>query len=303
MKINISTQVGKLKLANPILVASGTFGYGDEYKDVMSINLLGGIITKTITLNPRAGNAPPRLVETSSGLLNSIGLQNVGIEKFLQDKLPRLQFINVPIIVSIAGETINEFGLLAKRLNGIKRVSAVELNLSCPNIKQAGKVFADNPVTVAKTVLMVRKLYTKPVLAKLSPFVYDIVGCAQAAKTAGADGVTIANTFPGMAIDIEKRISRLGTMTGGLSGPAVKPLSMRLVWMAASRARIPVVASGGASSAEDVLEFLIAGARAVSLGTVLYADPKTPEKIIQGLISYMKRNKINRLSSIIGSIS
>lgn len=301
MNINLKTYLGSLKLSNPILVASGAFGYGDEFKDILDINKLGGIITKTITYNPRKGNKPPRLAETSSGLLNSIGLQNVGLHAFIDEKLPKLSFIKVPLIVSIAGETIDEFGKIARALNGINEVHAVELNLSCPNIKNAGKVFAEDSMTVARTVLLVRKVFRRPVLVKLSPMIYDIIECVQSARTAGADGVTIANTFPGMAIDIEKKMSKIGTSTGGLSGPAIKPLALRLVWMVAKETGMSILASGGASSLEDVMEFLIAGARAVSLGTVLYADPKAPEKIIDGLQRYMENNKIAGLSSVIGS--
>lgn len=303
MKIDLKTSLGRLKLNYPVLVASGTFGYGDEYKDVININRLGGIITKTITLTPREGNAPPRLVETPAGLLNSIGLQNVGIEKFLKEKLPRLSFIKIPVIVSIAGETIDEFRDIARMVSQVNRITGIELNLSCPNIKKSGRVFAEDEVMVAKTVLMVKRVYNRPMLVKLSPFVYDIVQCARAAHSAGADGVTVANTFPGMAVDVQKHFSRLGSMTGGLSGPAIRPLALRLVWLVASQTRVPVLGSGGISSVDDALEFFIAGAKAVSVGTALYTDPETPEKIIAGLTEYLAKKKISTLSSIMGSIT
>lgn len=301
-KTDLNTSIGALKLKNPVLVASGTFGYGGEFKDIVRTNDLGGIITKTITLHPRDGNPPPRLFETPSGLLNSIGLQNVGVDVFLKKKLPALRAINVPIIASIAGETIDEFKDLACLCSRHERIAGLELNLSCPNLNNEGKVFGEDQKTVGEVVSAVRQVFKRPILAKLSPVAADIVACARASALSGADGVTIANTYPGMSIDVLNKKPRLGNITGGLSGPAIRPLTMRLVWMVARHVDIPIVASGGVGSVSDALEYLMAGARAVSIGTALYIDPSLPGKVIAGLSQYVKKNKMKNIQPLIGSV-
>lgn len=300
--VTISTKLKNLTLKNPVLAASGAFGYGDEYKKLMNINKLGGIITKTITLKPRSGNPPPRLVETPSGLMNSIGLQNVGIDVFLEEKLPALKFITVPIIVSIAGESIDEFKAIALRLSTVDRIHGLEINLSCPNIQKNGRVFGDDAGTIYRVVHAVRSVYNKPVLAKLSPMVSDISLYAKSAALANVDGVTVANTYPGLVVDVDTRRPKLGNTIGGVSGPAIRALTVRHVWTIASQTDLPIVASGGIASVEDALEYIIAGASAVSIGTALYSDPALPEKIIKGIAGYMKKNNMKSLPSLIKSL-
>ncbi|MBD3272705.1 MAG: dihydroorotate dehydrogenase [Elusimicrobia bacterium] len=302
-RIDLSTSIGRLRFSNPIVVASGTFGYGDEFKKIIKTNALGGIITKTITARPRPGNPPPRLVETPSGLLNSIGLQNVGFESFVTHKLPRLSFISVPIIMSIAGESEEEFETLAEQSAAFPRIAGLELNLSCPNVADDGRVFGNDPATIHAVVQRVCSVYGKPVIAKLSPMVADIVACAQAAHAAGAEGVTIANTFPGMCIDVHARVPRLGNIIGGLSGPAIRPLSLRLTWLVARHTSLPIIASGGITSANDALEYLIAGARAIAIGTGLYRDVNLPVTIIMGIKTYLKKHRIRKLTSLMGSLT
>jgi len=284
------------------MVASGTFGYGEEYAQLVDLNRLGAIVAKTITLKPRLGNDPPRIVETASGVLNSIGLQNIGIDAFINEKLPFFKEYDVPLIVSIAGETTDEYVQLAKILRG-EKIDGLELNLSCPNIKYDKKLmFAQNPQATHQVVSRVRKAISLPLMVKLSPNVTDIASIAKVCEEAGADGVSLINTFTGMAIDIENRKPKIGQITGGLSGPAIKPIALRMVYEVHKAVRIPIIGMGGIMTAGDALEFIIAGAKAVAIGTGNFVDSLTPIKVIDGIREYMIKNKIKDIKSIVGSL-
>lgn len=312
MKTIIS--LGSIKLKNPVLAASGTFGYAQEFKDFINLNNLGAIIAKTITLKPRQGNSPPRIIETASGMLNAIGLENEGLENFIAQKLPYLRKLKTQVIASIAGERAAEYAKLAKRLDAAG-VSALELNLSCPNIKvssvpvcggtgkcQASRLIAQDAKATYKVVKAVRKVTRKAIIAKLTPNVTDIISIAGAAEDAGADAVTVANTFLAMGIDIGTRRPKLANITGGLSGPAIKPISLRLVWETAKKIRIPVIASGGIMNTEDALEFIIAGASFVEIGTANFVNPRVSIEIIDGIKAYMRKNRVKDIREIVGSI-
>ncbi len=299
---NLAIGLAGISLKNPVMVASGTFGYGEEYAQLVDLNRLGAIVAKTITLKPRLGNDPPRMVETASGVLNSIGLQNVGIDAFINEKLPFFREYDVPLIVSIAGETTDEYVQLAKTLQG-EKITGLELNLSCPNIKYDIKLmFAQNPQSTHQVVSRVRKATSLPLMVKLSPNVTDIASIAKVCEEAGADGVSLINTFTGMAIDIENRKPKIGQITGGLSGPAIKPIALRMVYEVHKAVRIPIIGMGGIMTAGDALEFIIAGAKAVAIGTGNFVDPLTPIKVIDGIREYMVKNKIKDIKSIVGSL-
>lgn len=299
---NLAIKLAGISLRNPVMVASGTFGYGEEYAELVDLNRLGAVVAKTITLKPRLGNEPPRIVETASGILNSIGLQNVGIDAFINEKLPFFREYNVPLIVSIAGETIDEYVQLAKTL-GREKIAALELNLSCPNIKYKKKLmFAQDPQATHQVVSRVRKATSLPLMVKLSPNVTDIASIAKVCEEAGADGVSLINTFTGMAIDVESREPILRQITGGLSGPAIKPIALRMVYEVHKAVKIPIIGIGGIMTAGDALEFIIVGAKAVAIGTGNFVDPLTPIKIIDGIREYMIKNKIEDIKSIVGSL-
>ncbi len=300
--INLTTSLGKLVLKNPVLVASGTFGYETEYKDIMDIEKLGALVLKTVTIKPREGNPPPRIQETPSGMLNAIGLQNKGIDYFLKEELPELKKINVPIIANIAGESIDEYVELAGRLDGVKEIAAVELNVSCPNVKKGGMKFGEDAKLLEELVKKVRKDAKKTLITKLTPNVIDIALMARIAEEAGSDVLSLVNTFLGMAIDVKTRQPYLANITGGLSGPAIRPLAVRMVWQVARTVNIPVIGMGGISSPEDALEFIIAGATAISIGTANFMNPAIAIEIIKGLEKYMKENKIEALSEIRGKL-
>lgn len=279
-------------MKNPVMVASGTFGFGKEYADYIDLNKLGAIVTKSITLKPREGNPPPRLVETPSGMLNSIGLQNPGIEKFLAEDLPFLAQLETPTIVNIAGETIEEYVELTKILNKQPTVKGIEVNISCPNIKKGGMAFGVDPKLTAEVINSVRQATSLPIIAKLTPNVADITIIAQAAVEAGVDAISAINTVVGMSIDIKTGKSRLGTPTGGLSGPAIKPIAVRMVWEIAQAlnrygsgqaVKVPIIGIGGIMTAEDAIEFFLAGATAVQVGTANFVDVEASLKIIEGL--------------------
>lgn len=300
---NLEMRLGGLTLRNPVTVASGTFGFAEEFKDFFDLNLLGAVVTKTITLEPRLGNPPPRLAETPSGLLNSIGLQNPGLEGFLKAKMPFLRTLECPVIVSIAGRTAEEYVALAEGLNGQGGISALELNLSCPNVKEGGRVFATDPVLLAEVVSKVRQCTSLPLISKLSPLVTDIVQMARAAADSGCDALAIANTFPALAIDIGTRRPRLGAGSGGLSGPAIRPVVVNQVWQAhQALPKVPIIAMGGIACAEDALEYIIAGASAVAVGTSLFSDPTTPVKVLRGIEDYCRQQGISALSEMVGSL-
>ncbi len=299
MGIDISVKLGLIDMKNPVMAASGTFGYGEEYSQLVDIGKLGGIVTKSITLRPRIGNASPRIAETSSGMLNSIGLENVGVEKFLSEKLPYLQKCKVPVIVSIAGERIGEYAELAKRLSDKEGVDGIELNISCPNVEEGGMEFSTTPRLTYTIVKRVRKSTGITLIAKLSPNVTDIVSIAKAAEDGGCDAVSLVNTFLGMAIDIKERKPKLGNITGGLSGPCIKPIAVRMVWQVSKAVKVPVIGMGGIINSEDAIEFIMAGAAAVAIGTGNFVNPRTAIEVIDGIRKYMNENKISRLSEMV----
>jgi len=299
---NLAIELAGISLKNPVIVASGTFGYGEEYSELVDLNRLGAIVAKTITLKPRLGNEPPRIVETASGVLNSIGLQNVGIDAFINEKLPFFKKYDVPLIVSIAGETTDEYVQLAKALRE-EEISGLELNLSCPNIKYGGKfMFAQDTQATHQVVSRVRKATSFPLMVKLSPNVTDISSIARVCEKAGADGVSLINTFTGMAIDIETRRPIFRQITGGLSGPAIKPIALRVVYEVHKAVKIPIIGMGGIMTAGDALEFIIVGARAVAIGTGNFVDPLTPIKVIDGIKEYMVKNRIKDIKLLVGSL-
>jgi dihydroorotate dehydrogenase (NAD+) catalytic subunit len=306
---SLSVKIGSLRLKNPVAVASGTFGYAQELADFIDLSRLGAIFTKTITLKPRTGNPPPRIAETASGILNSIGLENVGLEIFLEEKLPFLRKQGVPIIVSIGAQAPDEFAELTRRLVPVKGISGLELNLSCPNIRRDPQVIRKNLRLIAQdekatyeVVRAAKKQARVLLIAKLSPCVTDILSVAGAAKRAGADAISLVNTFPAMAIDINSRRPKLGNIVGGLSGPAIKPIALKLVWEVATRLNIPVIGQGGIMDWKDALEFILAGSSAICLGTATLVNPGAALEIIAGLKEYLSKEKISSISSLIGRV-
>jgi dihydroorotate dehydrogenase (NAD+) catalytic subunit len=283
-RVDLAVQVGALRLTNPIITAGGTFGYGVEFAHLVDLNRLGGFVTKGISKEPIEGAPSPRLCETPSGMLNAVGLQNVGVDAFLKDKLPLLRKYNTPIIVNVFGYCMEEYVDVIHRLEEAEGISAYELNISCPNVKKGGMQFGSNPVLVEEVVGAARKAAKKrPLWVKLMPLVTDIGEIARSAESAGADALTVANTYPAMAIDVRTGKSLLGNPTGGLSGPAIKPITLRLVWEARKAVKIPIVGLGGVETAQDVLEYMSVGASAVQVGTASFADPQASEAIIRGL--------------------
>lgn len=282
--------IGNLKLANPVLTASGTFGYGTEYADFVDFSRLGGIIVKGTTLHPRQGNPYPRMAETPSGMLNCVGLQNKGVDYFVEHIYPTICDLPTNVIVNVSGSTIDDYVACAARIDALDNVPAIELNISCPNVKQGGMAFGVTPDGAASVVKAVREAYHKTLIVKLSPNVTDIVSIARAVEEAGADSVSLINTLLGMAIDAEKRRPVLSTITGGLSGPAVKPVALRMVWQVSHAVSIPVIGLGGIASATDAIEFLLAGAKAVEVGTANFIDPVASVTIAEGMEDYLRRH-------------
>ena len=299
---DLRVALGALTLRNPILAAAGTFGYGAEFARAVPLDRLGGLITKTLTLAPRPGNPPPRLVDTPSGMLNSVGLSNVGLDAFLREKLPALGGVDAPVIVSVLGESVDDIRRLVEPLDRATRVDALELNLSCPNLRGGRGLAAHDPDQTAALVAAARAGTRKPLIAKLSPDLPDLTPIAQAAERAGADALAIANTFPAMSIDPHTRRSRLGTVTGGLSGPAIRPLAVYRVWYTAPSVRVPIIGVGGIVRAEDAVEFLLAGASAVAVGTATFADPRAPVRILRGLERYLARHRLPSVAALRGSL-
>jgi dihydroorotate dehydrogenase (NAD+) catalytic subunit len=283
-------ELAGIKIKNPVMTASGTFGFGREYSEYLDLNKLGAIVTKSITLIPREGNPPPRIVETPAGMLNSIGLQNPGIEVFLKEELPFLEKFDTPAIVNIAGETIDEYAELAKILSKEAAVKGIEVNISCPNVKKGGMTFGIDAGLTKEVISAVRKATSQPIIAKLTPNVTDITVIARAAVEAGADALSLINTVVGMAIDIETHASRLGTLTGGLSGPAIRPIAVRMVYEAAHAVKVPVIGIGGIMSGNDAVEFFLAGAKAVQVGTANFIDTEAPLRIIREIEDYVHRH-------------
>jgi dihydroorotate dehydrogenase (NAD+) catalytic subunit len=290
-----------LLLSNPVMTASGTFGYGTEYSQVFDIQRLGAIICKGTTLAPREGNPPPRLVETAGGVLNSIGLQNIGVKALIEEKAPVWAGWRVPVIVNIAGDTIDEYAALAKRLDGVAGVSGLEVNISCPNVKAGGAYFGAVPDTAAAVTAAVRAVTTLPVIVKLTPNTGDICGVARAVASAGADAVSLVNSFKGMAIDISTGSPAFSNLTAGLSGPAIKPLALALVYEVAGVVKIPVVGVGGIASAADALEYIMAGASAIEVGSATYRNPRAALDVLKGIEQFLDKEGIKKLAEIIGA--
>lgn len=289
-----------LRLVNPVITASGTFGYGIEYSELIDVQMLGAIVCKGTTLKPREGNPQPRLVETASGVLNSVGLENVGVEAVIKEKAPVWAKWRVPVIVNIAGETIDQYEEIAARLEGVAGVSGIEVNISCPNIASGGMEFGTNPKAAAKVAAAVKAVSSLPVIVKLSPNVTDIGEIALAVSEAGADAITLINTVRGMAIDINERRPSLGNIAGGLSGPAIKPIALYMVYKVAGIVDIPIIGCGGISCADDALEFLMAGASAVQVGTANLTSPQAALDVLDGIRQFMKRENLKNMEAIVG---
>lgn len=301
---DLSVHIGRLQLKNPVMPASGTFGYGVEYEEFFDLNRLGAIVSKTITTGPRTGSYPQRSTEVPAGFLASIGLQNVGIEKFIAEKLPFFDSISTPLIVSIGGQSIEDYLNLASILDKQSRVGAIELNISCPNVTNGGMHFGVDPDTTRKLVRGVRDVTDKPLIVKLTPMVTDIKYFAEVSQAEGADGISLINGVVGMAIDTRTRHSKLGrNLTGGLVGPAIKPLALYLVWQVCKTVDIPVIGIGGITSIEDALEFFIAGASAIQIGTQNFINPRVTVEIIAGISNYLQENKMDKISDLVGTFS
>ena len=301
-KPSMSVNVGGIRMKNPVMVASGTFGYGPEYADLVDLNRLGAIAVKGILLEPWEGNLTPRMVEVPGGLINAIGLQNPGVAKFVEEYMPFLRRYDVPVIVNIWGRTEAEYGEVAARLDGVEGVSGLELNVSCPNVKHGGMAFGTDAGIMAGVIGLVRKRTRLPIIPKLSPNVSDIARFARVAEENGADAISLINTIPAMVIDIETRRPVLANKVGGLSGPAIHPVAVRLVWEAARAVKIPVVGMGGISSARDALEFIIAGATAVAVGTANFSNPQTSLELISGIENYLVRHGYTDVNELVGSV-
>lgn len=302
MKPAMSVEIGSLKLRNPVMTASGTFGYGEEFSQYVDLEKIGAFVTKGLSLKPRAGNPTPRIVETPGGMLNAIGLQNVGIDAFIQKKVPFLRSVNTPAIANFFGYTPDEYAELAGRLDAIPEVAALEVNISCPNVKQGGIVFGTDPGCAASVVAACRAATKKTLIVKLSPNVTDIVEMAQACEGAGADALSVINTLTGMAIDLERRRPVLANITGGLSGPAIKPVALRMVWQVARAVKLPIIGIGGIMSATDALEFILAGATAVQVGTASFVNPGAAQEIAEGMEQWLAERGIADIRSLIGAL-
>ncbi len=298
LKVNI----GKLELQNPVTTASGTFGYGTEYADFIDLNRLGAIFVKGTTLEPRQGNDYPRMAETPSGMLNSVGLQNKGVDYFAEHIYPEIKDYNTRIIVNVSGSTIDDYVKCTERLIDLENVPAIELNISCPNIKEGGMAFGTSCVSAAQVTRAVRKVYPKTLIVKLSPNVTDVAEIARAIEDEGADSISLVNTFLGMAIDAETRKPKLSTVTGGLSGPCIKPIALRMVWQVYNAIKIPIIGMGGIANAVDAIEFMLAGSTAIQIGTYNFIDPTVSMKVIDGIVDYMDRHNIRHISEIIGTL-
>ena len=300
--VDLRVNIGSLELANPVMTASGTFGYGAEFDRMVNLHRLGGIIVKGISLNPRAGNPPPRIHETACGMLNAIGLQNVGVDAFITSKMKYLRGVSCPVVVNILGDSIEEYQMITERLSDVEGIAAIEVNISCPNVKKGGVAFGTDPKMAANVTEAVKNKATMPVMVKLSPNVADIKSMARAVEDGGADSVSLINTLIGMAIDVKKRRPILTNVIGGLSGPAIKPVALRMVYEVAGTVSIPVIGIGGIMNAEDAIEFLLAGASAVQIGTANFVNPRTSEDVVEGIRSWAEQEKISDIKSIIGGL-
>ncbi len=304
--MNLSVQLAPrnkkgLALANPVMTASGTFGWGTEYEHLFDIQKLGAIVVKGTTLKPREGNPQPRLAETPCGVLNAIGMQNIGVEAVIREKAPIWAVWRVPVIVNILGETVEEYAELARRLEGVSGISGIEVNIGCPNVEAGGAEFGAEPKPAAKVTAAVRQATSLPLMVKLTPNTGDIVAVAQAVAEAGADAISLINTLKGVAVDISKRRPLLGNVSGGLSGPAIKPVALYMVYEVAGAVSVPVVGIGGISSASDALEFIMAGASAVQVGTANFSNPKAPLEVLEGIEGFMTQERVKDITELIGT--
>ncbi len=298
LKVNI----GNLALKNPVMTASGTFGYGEEYAEFVDLSRLGGILVKGTTLEPRQGNDYPRMAETPSGMLNAVGLQNKGVHHFVSEIYPRIKAYDTNIIVNVSGSTIEDYIACTEALVGLDKIPAIELNVSCPNVKEGGMAFGTSCVSAAQVVREVRKVYDKTMIVKLSPNVTDIAEIALAVEAEGADCVSLVNTFLGMSIDAERRKPRLSTITGGLSGPCIKPIALRMVWQVYNAVKIPVIGMGGISNWEDAIEFILAGSSAIQIGTYNFINPMVSVEVLDGIVEYMDRHNIDLIGDLVGKL-
>jgi dihydroorotate dehydrogenase (NAD+) catalytic subunit len=304
-KPNLEVEIAGIKLKNPVMTASGTFGYGEEFSPFVDLDKLGAMVLKGIFLKPKMGNLPPRIIETPSGMLNAIGLQNVGVEMLIREKLPYLQKFNTPVIINISGDTIEEYLELARRLGEISEemgVAGLEVNISCPNVKKGRMIWGTDARATYKIITNIRKATSLPLIVKLTPNVTDIKIIAQAAEEAGADALSLINTLVGMAVDIDSRKPKLANISGGLSGPAVKPIAVWMVWQVFQTVNIPVIGIGGIIKVEDALEFIIAGARAIEIGTANFVNPRVTIEIIEGIEKYLIENNIKDINELVGSL-
>jgi dihydroorotate dehydrogenase (NAD+) catalytic subunit len=299
---SLAVEIAGLQLKNPVMPASGTFGYGEEYAPYLDLERLGALVTKGLSLHPKAGNPTPRIAETTSGMLNAIGLQNVGVDDFIRSKTPLYRGLTTPVIANFFGNTLEEYGEVARRLADIPEIAAVELNISCPNVKQGGIVFGTEPQAASQVVTLVRKALGKPLIVKLTPNVTDITVIARAVEEAGADAISCINTLTGMAIDVQTRRPKIANRTGGLSGPAIRPVAVRMTHQVVQAVKIPVIGIGGISCARDALEFLIVGARAVQVGTANFVDPGVMMRIIADLEEFLIEEGLDDIGQVIGSL-
>ncbi len=299
----LNVQIGNLKLKNPVMTASGTFGYGTEYTDFMDLGRLGGIFVKGTTLEPRQGNDYPRMAETASGMLNSVGLQNKGVDYFVEHLYPKIKVYDTNMIVNVSGSSVEDYVACAEKLADLERMPAIELNISCPNVKEGGMAFGTSCQSAAEVTRQVRKVFPKTLIVKLSPNVTDITEIASAVEDAGADSVSLVNTFLGMAIDVESRRPKLSTITGGLSGPCIKPIALRMVWQVYHAVKIPIIGMGGICNWQDAIEFILAGATAIQVGTYNFIDPMASVKIVEGVEAYLDRHHIASVEDLVGKMN
>lgn len=299
----LNVQIGNLKLKNPVMTASGTFGYGTEYTNFMDLGRLGGIFVKGTTLEPRQGNDYPRMAETASGMLNSVGLQNKGVDYFVEHLYPKIKVYDTNMIVNVSGSSVEDYVACAEKLADLERMPAIELNISCPNVKEGGMAFGTSCQSAAEVTRQVRKVFPKTLIVKLSPNVTDITEIASAVEDAGADSVSLVNTFLGMAIDVESRRPKLSTITGGLSGPCIKPIALRMVWQVYHAVKIPIIGMGGICNWQDAIEFILAGATAIQVGTYNFIDPMASVKIVEGVEAYLDRHHIASVEDLVGKMN
>jgi dihydroorotate dehydrogenase (NAD+) catalytic subunit len=302
MNHDLSINIGKLTLKNPVLTASGTFGYGEEFADFIDLGRLGGIVVKAVTGKNRDGNPYPRMAETPSGMLNSVGLQNKGVDYFVNGIYPRIKDLDTCVIVNVSGSTLEEYVEVAEKINELENIPAIELNISCPNVKLGGMAFGNVPSSAREVTKAVRKVYHKDLIVKLSPNVTSIAEIAKAVVDGGADMISLINTILGMAIDADKRKPVLSTVTGGLSGPAIKPIALRMVWQVHKAVQVPIIGMGGIMNATDAIEFMLAGASAIQVGTANFIDPTVSVKIVEGIEAYLRLHKINSAAELIGAL-